>query len=104
MNWIEEAIKKTEEFFENASEEDIQQALEEAGYEHYKDVEGPNSLVLTGSEFEHKSFIRFVQETTGCSYEDAMRVLGRVVEITQSTYVQGYNQAVNQLKQESKQS
>ncbi len=44
-NWVEKAIKDEEEFFEEASDEEIEEALQEAGYEYYKDVE-PEGIIL----------------------------------------------------------
>lgn len=43
-DWIDEAIEDAEKFFDNASDEEIEEALEEAGYEYYKDVEAPPYL------------------------------------------------------------
>jgi len=44
QDWIDEAISDAEEFFENASDKKIKEALEEADYEYYKDVEPPRYL------------------------------------------------------------
>lgn len=44
QDWIEEAQKEVEKYFENASDEQIEKDLEKAGYSFYKNVEYWNIL------------------------------------------------------------
>ncbi len=41
QDWVEEAINDMEEYFENASDDQIKEDLKEAGYDYYKNVNDP---------------------------------------------------------------
>jgi hypothetical protein len=55
------------------------------------------------TSFDHKLFVRKVQEITGCTHDQAFDVLGIVVEHTQRAWMQGVNhsqEVINSLKSE----
>lgn len=50
QNWVEEAINDMEKYFENASDDQIEKDLNEAGYEYYKNVEYTSILTFRADE------------------------------------------------------
>jgi len=46
QDWIEKAINDMEEYFKNASDEQIEEDLKEAGYDFYKNVEYTSILTF----------------------------------------------------------
>lgn len=43
----------------------------------------------------HREFVQAAKSITGCTHEQAMELLGKVCEITQQVYMQGYNNGVD---------
>jgi len=50
QDWIEKAINDMEEYFKNASDEQVKQDLKKAGYEYYKNVEYTSILTFPAGE------------------------------------------------------
>ncbi len=50
QDWVEEAINDMEEYFENASDDQIEEDLKEAGYGYYKNVEYTSILTFRADE------------------------------------------------------
>ena len=63
-DWIDEASSKVDEFFENADDDELEEAMNEAGYDFYKEVESPIAIAGTGSALFYS--LRNVRQASGC--------------------------------------
>jgi len=55
---------------------------------------------MNNAHIDQKAFVQKVIKETGCTYEQAMFVLGHTLELTQMAYMQGYNNATDQSSDE----
>ena len=63
-DWIDEASSEVDDFFENIDDEGLEEAMDEAGYDFYKEVSSPLGITSDGG-FLFRS-LRNVRRASGC--------------------------------------